>query len=77
MRELSVRGLIERRDNSNDLRSPIFSLTPSGQALFAQVRGPISAFIRQLVEQVPPEDLAAANRVLWAVTRGTLEPAKD
>lgn len=69
-RELAQRGLIERRDNSTDMRSPIFSLTPRGHKLFAEVRKPISRFITKLVENVPAEDLEAADRVLWAVTRG-------
>lgn len=71
LQELGERGLVERRDNSADLRSPIFSLTSGGREVFETARKPISSFITHLVDSVPAEDLEAADRVLWAVTRGT------
>lgn len=72
VRELADRGLIERRDNKGDLRSPDFSITPEGRALFLEVRKPISSVIKHMVEDVPAADLEAADRVLWAVTRGSI-----
>lgn len=72
LRHLIDRALVKRSDNASDLRSPIFSLTPKGRELFAQVRRPIHDFIEGLVEGVPDTDLEAADRVLWAVTRGAI-----
>jgi DNA-binding MarR family transcriptional regulator len=75
--ELGDRGLVERRDNSIDLRSPIFSLTSAGRKVFETARKPISSFITHLVDGVPAEDLEAADRVLWAVTRGSARSVPD
>lgn len=71
VRELEGRDLVSRQGNDADQRSPIFSLTDKGRALFTRVRQPIAAFIERLVEDVPAEDVAAADRVLWAVTCGS------
>jgi len=72
-RALEQRGLVRRREDSGDRRSPVFTLTPSGRRRYAVVRKPISRFIAQLVEGVAPADLEAANRVLWAITTGCLD----
>jgi MarR family transcriptional regulator for hemolysin len=69
---LAARGLVERRENAADLRSPRFHLTPAGEETFARIRGPIAGFIAQLVEGVDADRLAAANEVLRAVIRGCL-----
>jgi DNA-binding MarR family transcriptional regulator len=71
-RDLVRLGLLNRRDNSADKRSPLFELTPAGRKSFAAIRKPISKFIQDLVQDLDDEDLAAADRVLWAVTQGCL-----
>lgn len=73
MRELMRRRLVLRREAAgSDRRSPAFELTALGRRRFVALRRPISQFIAQLVQDVPPADLEAANRVLLAFTRGCL-----
>lgn len=71
-RDLEKRGLVRRHDDGPDRRSPVFSLTARGRRRFTVVRKPISRFIAELVDDVDPQDLEAANRVLWAITTGCL-----
>jgi len=71
-RELERRGFVRRREDASDRRSPLFSLTPSGRRRYATVRKPISNFIVHLIDDVSARDLEAANRALWAITRGCL-----
>ena len=72
-RALEQRGLVRRREDRGDRRSPVFTLTPSGRRRFTVLRKPMSRFIAQLVDGVAPADLEAANRVLWAITTGCLD----
>ena len=44
-RELLRRGLLNRREDPSDKRSPQFTLTPSGRKLYRSVRKPILEFI--------------------------------
>jgi DNA-binding MarR family transcriptional regulator len=69
-RELLRRGLLNRREDPTDKRSPQFTLTPSGRKLYRRVRKPIHEFISHLMADVSDRDLAAADRVLWQVTCG-------
>jgi DNA-binding MarR family transcriptional regulator len=71
-RALEKRGLLRRREDAADRRSPVFSLTPTGRRLYVKVRKPISNFIVHLIDDLNVRDLAAANRVIWAITRGCL-----
>lgn len=73
VRSLQARGLVERRENEEDLRSPVFSRTAQGKRLFDQLRKPIAAFINQLVDGLDEADIEAATRVLLVITRGCLE----
>ena len=73
LRSLENRGLVQRREDSSDRRSPVFSLTPSGRRRYRAVRKPISDFIVHLIDDVSAKDLEAANRALWALTRGCLD----
>jgi DNA-binding MarR family transcriptional regulator len=73
MRELERGSLVLRRSPRNaDRRSPRFELTPTGRARYVKLRRPISRFIAELVEDIDDADLEAANRVLFAITRGCL-----
>ena len=71
-RELELLGLVRRKVDTADRRSPLFSLTPLGRRHYARVRKPISSFIVHLIDDVSARDLEAANRALWAITRGCL-----
>ncbi len=75
-RELMQLGLVARAENNADKRSPTFVLTAAGLKSFSSIRKPIAGFIEHLVDGVDPEDLEAANRVLWAITTGCLKPFK-
>ena len=70
---LVAQGVVARHDNRGDQRSPQFTLTAEGRALFAHVRKPVSEFIRSLVSQVAESDIEAADRVLWTVSKGCLD----
>jgi DNA-binding MarR family transcriptional regulator len=72
-RELVRLGLVNRRENGADKRSPTFELTEAGRKSFGAIRKPISKFIEQLVDGLDRKDLEAANRVLWAITLGCLK----
>jgi DNA-binding MarR family transcriptional regulator len=72
-RALVNRGLIRRREDPVDLRSPVFSMTPAGRRLYTRVRKPISDFIVHLMDGVNSRDLAAADRVLLKITRGCIK----
>ena len=70
---LVAQGIVARADNQGDQRSPQFTLTPEGRALFASLRKPISEFIGSLITQVAESDIEAADRVLWTVSKGCLD----
>ena len=72
-RDLVRRGLVNRRENGADKRSPTFELTDAGRKSFGAIRKPISQFIEHLVDGLDGKDLEAANRVLWAITLGCLK----
>jgi DNA-binding MarR family transcriptional regulator len=75
MRELERRKLVLRRaPRGTDRRSPSFELTATGKRSYTTLRRPISRFISRLVEDVARDDLEAADRVLFAITRGCLLP---
>jgi DNA-binding MarR family transcriptional regulator len=73
IQELMKLGFVERTENAADKRSPTFALTEAGRKSFGAVRKPIGKFILHLVDGLDPEDLEAANKVLWAITRGCLK----
>lgn len=70
---LVTQGLVARGDNLGDQRSPQFTLTAEGRALFARLREPVSSFIGSLITQVAKSDIEAADRVLWTVSKGCLD----
>jgi len=70
---LVAQGLVARNDNQGDQRSPQFTLTAKGRAVFASLRQPVSEFIGSLVTQVATSDIEAADRVLWTVSKGCMD----
>lgn len=75
--KLEKEGLVKRKTNPDDQRSPLFSLTAAGRRRFRKMRQPISSFIQELVDGVSDKDLRAANRVLWQVIQGAIAAAPD
>jgi DNA-binding MarR family transcriptional regulator len=73
IQELTRLGFVERTENAADKRSPTFALTAAGRKTFSAVRKPIGKFILHLVDDLESRDLEAANKVLWAITRGCLK----
>lgn len=67
---LVAEGIVRRHENEDDQRSPRFTLTPEGRALYQELRKPVSAFISSLVADVDQADIEAADRALWAVAQG-------
>ncbi len=70
---LVAQGIVARNGNRGDQRSPQFTLTAEGRALFERLRKPVSGFIGSLIEQVDKSDIEAADRVLWTVSKGCLD----
>jgi DNA-binding MarR family transcriptional regulator len=62
--ELSERGLVERTPNREDRREAFLSLTAPGRRIYEQIAPMALSFEARLMEDVPPEDLAAFDRVL-------------
>lgn len=73
IQDLMKLGFVERTENAADRRSPTFALTDTGRKSFTAVRKPIGKFILHLVDDLDSRDLEAANKVLWAITRGCLK----
>jgi DNA-binding MarR family transcriptional regulator len=73
IQELTKLGFVERTENAADKRSPTFALTDAGRRSFNAVRKPIAKFILHLVDDLDARDLEAANKVLWAITKGCLK----
>lgn len=70
---LEAQGIVQRHRNDEDQRSPHFSLTPDGRALYDRLRKPVSEFIGSLVSQVEKRDIEAADRVLWTISKGCFD----
>ncbi|WP_054530896.1 MarR family transcriptional regulator [Erythrobacter sp. SG61-1L] len=70
---LEAQGIVQRHRNEEDQRSPQFSLTADGRALYDRLRKPVSQFIGTLVSQVEKSDIEAADRVLWTISKGCFD----
>lgn len=71
LRKLEQQHYVFREENSTDQRSPHFSLTDEGEALLQRLREPISRFIAGLMREFSEEEIAIADKVLWAVAKGS------
>lgn len=76
-RELMQLGLVSRHENGADKRSPTFTLTEAGKKSFGAIRKPIGKFVAHMVDGLDPKDLEAANKVLWAITKGCLKRQRE
>lgn len=72
VRDLVADGFVVRTKNEHDLRSPLFSLTPSGAALYERLEPPIRAFIGELLQPSGKDDVEAAARMLWTIAERSL-----
>lgn len=72
--KLSDRGLIEREVAPSDRRQIPLRLTPEGEALVGELRGPSVAFLDQVVQQLGDElePVAAALEKLVSASAGVL-----
>ncbi len=66
--QLEKRKFITRRANRDDLRESFLSLTPEGRAVYEDVAPIAVDFAQRLAEVVPPEDRAAFDRAVTALT---------
>ena len=78
---LERRGYVTTERDATDARRLIVSLTPAGEGYARAVVGVIEALNQEIAVRVPPDDLAAARRVLFEVMSGDervrrLEPAR-
>lgn len=65
---LEKRKLLARRANRADMREVFLSLTPAGRAIYEDLAPVAEAFARHLFEAVAPDDRAAFDRALTALT---------
>jgi DNA-binding MarR family transcriptional regulator len=72
--DLTSRGLLEDLPREE----PHISFTVAGQAQFSQIRAAVGEVTARLYADIPPDDLAAAGRVLTTITaRAAAELADD
>ena len=67
---LKRRGYVTTERDATDARRLIVSLTPAGEGYARAVVGVIEALNQEIAVRVPPDDLAAARRVLFEVMSG-------
>src|SRR5262249_11644317 len=69
---LASRGLVQRRENPQDRRSPQFSLTSEGEAHYAKFHTYWTQFTATLVSEVDEADTAAMEHGLARIARELL-----
>jgi DNA-binding MarR family transcriptional regulator len=75
--KLEKRGLVRRQINDKDRRSPQFSLTEAGKALFAKFHPDWAQFSATLVSQLDAADTAAIEHGLTRIARELLDLLGD
>jgi len=70
---LIQKGYVARRDNPEDRRSAILSITKSGQALFEKIHPERSAFYGALTGRLTPEAKEAVDQALAEFARYSLD----
>lgn len=73
---LEQKGLIERRDDPENKRRKLISLTPEGVALFNRIWPRARKKIKTLTDQLSPQDFAELKRLLDLVN-SVAEPLLD
>ena len=64
---LEGKGFVELRANPLDRRTLSVALTVKAEQFFARFQAKGDAFLDRLVEEIPPEDLAATRRTVEAL----------
>lgn len=70
LQRLVERGLVDRKEDAQDRRRALFSLTGEGRQLDRVRAGTVEASVRKVLAQLPPEQVAAAQTVLSALADG-------
>jgi DNA-binding MarR family transcriptional regulator len=70
---LIEKGYVSRRDNPDDRRSAILSITKSGQALFEKIQPERLAFYRAMTGRLSPEAQKTVEEALEAFARCSQE----
>lgn len=66
---LARRGLIERQQSHHDLRVTINRITPAGRAVITKIMGLTNEMRRDVLGNIPPQDLRTAVKVLGQMLR--------
>jgi DNA-binding MarR family transcriptional regulator len=72
LKKLEESGYIVRRESLQDRRRTAVVATEAGRALGASRAGTIEACVEEVLRELDPEDVAACERVLEALTRALL-----
>jgi DNA-binding MarR family transcriptional regulator len=68
VRDLMDRDIVTRHENPQDARSPSFTLTDAGRALYESIRPALSQLIEELTSGASAEDIAVNARILHLLT---------
>lgn len=66
--QLRAEGLVEEHGNPHHARSPLYTLTPAGESLFASADAAQAVWAEQLVQRLPDLPLAELRDGLESVT---------
>jgi MarR family transcriptional regulator, organic hydroperoxide resistance regulator len=72
---LEERGYLHRTRDPQDGRRARLQLTEQGKSLNRSRAGTVEAAVADAIEAMPPEDIAAAGRVLRAIAQGLRDGA--
>ncbi len=66
---LEERKFVSRRENPADKRSPLFTLTPLGEAHYLELRAKRSDFHRMIISGLSEEDIVTMDAMLLKIAR--------
>jgi MarR family transcriptional regulator, organic hydroperoxide resistance regulator len=76
LRRLVTRGMLTRAVDPDDARRALFGLTAAGKKLDELRTGTVESKVRSALARVPPGEIAAARRVLGAVSESLGRPVR-
>lgn len=74
---LEARGFVSRRKNPADKRSPLFTLTPPGEAHYLALRAKRSDFHRLIIAGLGDDDVQVMDAMLLKIARQLQQLAAD